>query len=61
MEIELRLCLLFNVKDLKNLTDKDINEFKKNHSLKNGNKKWSDALGIFICFVNKLIFAFDKS
>jgi hypothetical protein len=33
------VCLLFNVKELKNIGEKEIREFKKNHS-QNGSKKW---------------------
>ncbi len=31
MELELRLCLLFNVKDLKAIGEKELKEFKKQH------------------------------
>lgn len=31
MELELRICLLFNVKDIKAITEKDLLEFKKSH------------------------------
>ena len=36
MELELRLCLLFGVNDVKKITEKDVKEFKKNH-VSNGN------------------------
>jgi hypothetical protein len=31
VELELRLCLLFGVKDLKNVAEKELKEFRKAH------------------------------
>jgi len=40
VELELRLCILFNVKDLKNVGEKELKEFKKEHGGNtNGSKK----------------------
>ena len=36
MELELRMCLLFGVNDLKKIVEKDLKEFKKSHQ-SNGN------------------------
>ena len=36
MELELRLCLLFGVNDLKKVGEKELKEFKKGHT-SNGN------------------------
>ena len=36
MELELRTCLLFNAKDIKNITDKEVKEFKKKYTANNG-------------------------
>jgi hypothetical protein len=32
VELELRLCLLFNAKDIKAITEKEVKEFKKNNT-----------------------------
>lgn len=37
VELELRLCLLFGVKDIKSITEKELKELKKTHE-KNGRK-----------------------
>jgi hypothetical protein len=31
VELELRICLLFAVKDIKNITEKELREFRKTH------------------------------
>lgn len=31
VELELRICLLFGVKDIKSITEKELKEFRKNN------------------------------
>ena len=61
MELELRMCLLFGVNDLKKIVEKDLKEFKKSHqSNGNGVKKWV----ICICYddsnLGEVYFSGDK-
>jgi len=42
VELELRICLLLNAKDIKNIGEKELKEFKKNHSNHASAKKIKD-------------------
>ena len=56
MELELRMCLLFGVNDLKKIVEKDLKEFKKSHQ-SNGNavKKWVICIVMMILIWGKFI------
>ena len=39
VELELRICLLFAVKDIKSITEKELREFRKAHEKGTGRKQ----------------------
>lgn len=38
VELELRICLLFGVKDIKNITEKELKDFRKANEKNTGRK-----------------------